>query len=64
MIRTCCDSCSEEIDVSTEWFGVDHWLPDDDMDDDEPEVDMTENTYHFCSAACMSAWAFDRGLIG
>ena len=57
MIRTVCDSCGEEIDTAGVWFGVDHWLPVDDDDELEDEEPMG-NTYHFCSAGCMSAWAF------
>ena len=60
MVRTCCDSCGADIDTSGEWFGVDHWEPDD--DDDELGEDDGENTYHFCKLECLAAWAFGEGL--
>lgn len=61
MVRTCCDSCGSDIDTTAEWFGVDHWFPDA-GDDDSDEDEDGENTYHFCSAGCMSSWAFGEGL--
>lgn len=61
-----CDGCSEVLDpADTAYFGADHYvqIPVIPSGPDEPIVlesirSIGEYEYHFCSAACLSGWAF------
>lgn len=65
-----CDSCEETIDPAVApWFGADHNThePMPEPDEEVPLLQVPafgEHRFHFCSAGCLSAWAFSRCLDG
>lgn len=72
MIRVTCDGCEKPIDRDNDrWYGLDVTEPVQPIEfdeDDETQAVLTElringdHAHHFCSAECLSAWAFSKEL--
>lgn len=62
MLVYLCDGtgCDKRIDVKKAgWIGVDEAV---DTDDDDDLVESDDYGMHFCTPACMAAWAMDRAV--
>lgn len=75
MIRVTCDGCEKPIDRDSErWFGLDLSEPPrvlnvGTLGNPATSVELLtelrvsgDHEYHFCSATCLSAWAFSKEL--